>query len=260
MVNWLNNTFDTCKFISHSTNPEQIISECTNKMHEIDRLFVWTDKFVMCKYHYCAVLVELAGGTHKTISCSGAMMGWGDPTAQQVFNPISNQDMHLSFMHTYPVEWPLSGKDYYYIKDTRMSFPDNVVNINCTDDFKTCFEFETGTSQCLGNTEDIPIIDSTFSFIIGVNVAVATAAMIFFGLGIYIKRLGRNATMLIYFFPLLGIALVMRGFLLLSLGPYVAGNILVIYLFPTIYLSVSSMRDAEKRRRVYKKIDLADPK
>jgi len=255
-MSWLNNTFDNCKFVSHSSDPLQIVSECTNKMNEIDRNFVWKDRFVMCKFHYCQVLVELAGGAHNTISCSGAMIGWtSDKRADKIFNPITNQDLTYYAMQELPdgaVEWPLSGLTHWYLKDARMTFPENVVNINCTDNYQTCYEFESGASECLGNVNGQFMMDSVFSFVIGLNISLAVAAIVYFGMGRYIRRLGQYPIIFIYFFPLAAITLVLRGFLILSLGAYIAGNLLIIYLFPTIYLAVSSTRDTEKRRRVYK--------
>lgn len=263
-MSWLNNTFDNCQFVSHSSNPLQIVAQCTNKMHEISRTFVWEDKFVMCKWHHCHIMVELAGGSHRTISCSGAMLGWnGDSAPQNIFNPISNQDLLMDYMQELPdgsAEWPLSGWSFYYFKDNRMTFPEPVVDINCTDTFRTCYEFESGASECIGNVEGHFIMDSLFSFVIGLNIALAVTSIIYFSAGRYVRRLGQYTNMLIYFFPLAAITLMLKGFLIFSLGAYILGNVLIIYLFPTIYLAVSSTRDSEKRRRIYKRIDLDEYK
>lgn len=235
----------------------QIIAQCTNKMHEISRNFVWNDQFTMCKYHYCTILTQMAGEGHNSISCSGAMMAWGSfSTSDRVYNPITNQDLVWDSMHPLPdgaVEWPLSGMKHYYFKDARMTFPENVMSVNCTDDFRTCYEFESGKSECIGNTEGQFIMDSMFSFVIGLNIALAVAAIIYFGMGRHIRRLGQYTIMSIYFFPLAALTLLLRGFIIFSLGAYVAGNLLIVYLFPTIYLAVSSTRGAEKRRRIYRR-------
>lgn len=177
--------------------------------------------------------------------------------AGQIYNPITNQDLVWDSMYALPdgsVEWPLSGMDFYYIKDARMSFPEDVVNVNCTDDFKTCYEFSSGTSECIGNVEGQFIMDSVFSFVLGLNIALATAAIIYFSMGRYIRRLGQYTVMTIYFFPLAALTLMMRAFIIFSMGAYIAGNLLIIYLFPTIYLAVSSSRGAEKRRRLYTRL------
>jgi hypothetical protein len=251
----LSNTFDHCDFVSHSSDPIQIVAQCTNNMHEISRNFVWNDKFVMCKYHYCTILTQMAGDRHNTISCSGAMLSWGsEPDGGTIYNPITNQDLTWGSMHALPdgsVEWPLSGMDFYYFKDARMTFPEDVVNVNCTDDFKTCYEFDSGASECIGNIDGQFIMDSVFSFVIGLNIALAVAAIIYFGMGRYVRRLGQYTVMTIYFFPLAALTLMIRAFIIFNMGAYIAGNLLIIYLFPTIYLAVSSSRGAEKRRRLY---------
>lgn len=255
----LSNKFDQCEFTSHSSNPEQIIAQCTNSMNEISRNFIWDNQFVMCKYHYCGILSQLVGEEHNTITCSGAVLAWGStPTSNRIFNPVVNQDLYWENMMALPdgfVEWPLSGLSYYYYKDNRMVFPENVININCTDDFKTCYKFESGRSECLGNVGDQIIIDSTFSFVLGLNIALAVTAIIYFAMAKYFKSLSHYTIMVIYFFPLAAITLLLQGLIILSLGAYILGNLLMIYFFPSLYLLISSSRNAEKKRRIYNRLN-----
>lgn len=238
---WLNNTFDKCRFIQHSSNPEQVVSECTNYLHDSERLFVYRNNFAMCKYHYCAVLFELAGEHHNKLSCSGAIYAWGSGLdAKYSFNPVVNVDVDFERMNSLPsgtIEWPLSGKTFYYLKDSRMEFYSEITDVNCTDDFKTCLSFEGGGSMCFGNVGDVMIIDSLFAFALGMITGLMMLILVYIVVSMRYVSLSNLKLVVINAIPLLGIVFILHGFTLISVGAFVLGNVLVGLLVPVGYVA-----------------------
>jgi hypothetical protein len=133
---------------------------------------------------------------------------------------VANQDFHTEEMMGYPLGLPLSGKTYYYVKDNRMAFDENIVSLDCSDWMQTCVYFEDSTSTCFGNTSGVPIFDDVSSFLFGVNVALVV------GLGVFwMDRLAtRWETSISYVLLLLSLGLILCGSLPVSRGSYVVGT------------------------------------
>lgn len=234
----LENTLERCSLQYHSSSPDQLIAQCTNVMHEVDRLLVYKNEFAMCKKHYCAILKNIADGTHNTISCSGLILRWSDVDKHRTFNAVSNRDFHFDKMIPLPYGFveklPFTFKEYFYVKDSRSVFEKDVFDLKCTNNLKTCYSTYvngTKTEECLGNLNDDLIIDDDLSFAGGI--LLATVLLIFFFIfKNVLLYYNKHIIILTTAIPLIAFTLFLNSIFLMSYGSFILGWITVLLTLP----------------------------
>lgn len=237
---WFNNTFDKCRILGHQDDPNYRVLYCLNILNDYDKHFIYQDNFAMCENHYCAVVYDITDLSHSIVTCSGAIFSFqGD----NYFNPINIFSPVLDELIQFPgtsLDFLASNFGYYYVKDSRSSFSQNVVGVNCTNDFATCLTFEDGSSFCMGNVKDVLVIHPVASFIIGVCIALMFVTLVFLVLRQYVEYFRNIVMITIYTIPLVGMTLVMNSVFAITIMAYVVGNITVMIAFPLITVYVES--------------------
>lgn len=231
-MSFYNNTFDSCDFIPHSTGNGQQVMYCINFMNNHLKHFVYDNQYSMCKNHYCVVTNDVSNLEHRVVSCSGAIIRFNE---NDYFNPINTKRPLFDDLVKLPSNIPdfLSfGNDYYYLHDSRTTFNKDVMKINCTNDYKTCVEFDDGSSRCFGNISNIKIFDSLSSFIIGSNMTLIIVSMIYLGLKPYFRYARHVFTFFNIVFPVLAIALILNGTMAIITLPYVLGCLVIVCIVP----------------------------
>jgi hypothetical protein len=232
----LRNNFDVCTFLSHSSDSSRLVVRCVGMLNEVRLDMLSGDKFAMCSNHYCMVLGDLSGGVHDTISCSGAVLSFGDGP-ENMYNPLGMSDLLVGGMNALPqsvLGIVVNSLDYYYLSDVRLQFSSAVVGINCSDDFETCVHLGDSSSLCFGNTEHDFIISSSSAFVLGVNVALVFGGVFYFVMRNRIRAEEKKTLLWLFSVPIIALAMLARGVFRVNIYAYIFGNCLALLLFPTI--------------------------
>lgn len=235
-----NNTYDSCIILPHQSDSDYNVLSCVNILNERDKHFLYEDQFAMCANHYCAIVFDITSLTHSMITCSGAILSFQETS---YFNPINAFTPITSDLKEFPqnlLDIISNNFKYYYLKDSRTTFRNNVVKINCTNDYSTCLEFEDGRSFCMGNIKDIIILHPISSFVIGIAIAMAFTTLVYVALRPYIHYIKNVITISVYTIPLIGMFLIMNSVFAISISYYIIGNILVMTMLPLITTFVDS--------------------
>lgn len=223
------NKYDSCKVIDHEDSPDYRVLKCQNYMNEIDQHFIYNNQFAMCKYHYCAIVYDVSDLTHSILTCSGAIFRF-DTT--KFFNPLNVYVPDFEEIKALPKDTFENTFEKYYLKDSRTSFSQDIDSVNCTNNYKTCLTFDDGNSVCIGSVDDIFVLDSFPSFIIGVMTAILFSTFVYLTLRRFVRYFRNIVIIVMYFVPLLSIALIFNSVLVLSYLPYVLGNLVVMFSIP----------------------------
>jgi hypothetical protein len=246
----LSNYFDECKLEEVDGITDKIFT-CKNFMGQIDRHVLYSDKYAICEYHYCVIQKNRQYGSHTTLSCSGAMMRFGSDN--QFFNPITPFEVKFSEMVRMPISSvELMGVEleYYYSKDVRTIFSEDIIDLNCTNDFKTCLTFNNATT-CFGNINNQEIIHSEQALVWGSMTSLVLGSFVVFVLMPKLRHRGLFYMLAMYLIPLIGIVLIYSGIILGAKIPFIMSGVFVFLLFPIIYYT---LRDVHKDSKNYKKL------
>lgn len=242
--------FDRCEFTRDGDINENVMS-CINFMGQIDKNIVYSDKFSICEYHYCSILKDRQSGRHNTLSCSGGILRLGDDN--QFFNPITPFKIKFDEMVRMPmssVELMAAELEYYYAKDIRTSFSEDIIDLNCTNDFKTCIQFNNGT-LCFGNTFDQKLVGSREALVWGSMTSLVVGAFVIFVLMPRFKNRGMFYMLFTYLLPLAGIIFLYAGLVLGPKIPFIMSSVMVFLLFPILYYS---LRDFSEQSNPYQQV------
>jgi hypothetical protein len=188
----------------------------------------------MCRYHYCAIVYDITALTHSILTCSGAILNF---QGSKFFNPINVYTPMLEDMKPYPnsmIDFFGNQFQYYYIKDSRSSFAENIISVNCTNDFTTCIQFEGGKSFCMGNVQDIRVLHPLSSFVLGTIVAMFFVTIVYISLSHLINYFRNVVATTLYIVPIVGMSLVINAVFAIHTAAYVIGIFLVLVLVPLI--------------------------
>jgi len=236
----LSNKYDRCKIIEVEESDNTILA-CSNLLNEKDSHYLYNNEYTMCENHYCAVILDIADNSHKKLTCSGIILRF---QGENFFNPLNVYTPKLDGLIEYPnSDFNLFGSpfEFFYVKDSRSNFNANIKSVNCTNDFATCVTFEDDRSFCMGNVQDVLIIHSTASFIIGLCVSLFFITVVFLSLRQYVDYMKHFITLFVYTIPLVGVALIANSMFAMSTSMYITGNIIVIIVFPLLTTYVDSM-------------------
>lgn len=230
-----------------------MVFECINFMGQVDRNYMYTpESSAVCNYHYCVILKDRVSSRHNTISCSGAVMRFGDDN--YFFNPITPFVMDFSSMLPMPssaVDLLSTGIDFYYTKDVQTTFAQDIMLVNCTNDFKTCLTF-ANTSTCFGNMDDMTVIHSEKAITFGAMSSLAVGAFVIFILMPKLHDKPPWYVFLMYVMPIVAIALIYSGVALSPRIPFVLGAFMVMWSFPFIFYG---FRDVYRNTDGYKAVE-----
>jgi hypothetical protein len=194
----------------------------------------------LCKFHYCAVLNERVDNTHNKLTCSGVVMQFG---TDDYFNPITPYLLDLNLMKPMPtssVNVLSTDIAYYYAKDIRTTFYNDILSVNCTNDLKTCITFNN-SSMCFGNVDDVHLISSQQAVAWGAMTSLIVGAFVVFVVMPRISKWRGGTYMLfLYLVPLVGTIFIYFGVALSPKTPFVVGILIITWTFPLVYYS---MRD-----------------
>jgi hypothetical protein len=207
--------FDKCSILTIKGITEKVLS-CINFMGDVKKNIIYNNKYAICEYHYCSILKNRGTGRHNTLSCSGGIMRFGDDN--KFFNPLTPFEIKFDEMVQMPmstVELMAVDLEYYYTNDIRTTFSQDIINLNCTNTFKTCLTFSNAT-LCFGNTYDQSIIHSEQALVWGSMTSLFVGSFVVFILMPRLKDRGMFYLLFTYLFPLIGIILIYSG---LFLGP-----------------------------------------
>jgi hypothetical protein len=227
------NWFSLCFVDDHSSGRE--IFSCMNIMGESFKHFVYNSKIAMCEYHTCLVIQNRDDDSHNELVCSGAILRFGDD--KYYFNPLTPFGIDFDKMLQLPestVDYFSRNVQYYFQNDVRSTFSSDIVDINCTNDMRTCITFND-SSVCFGNKDDIGIIHSSASLVNGVIVAFTLGSIAYLFLKKEVSEYPLSFVFLFYIVPLVGIGMMYNGWFLSMSIPYLLGNIIVIVSFQLIY-------------------------
>lgn len=219
------NNYDECLITSHPDDPNYRILSCKNYMNEQDKHFLYDNQFAMCNNHYCAITFDVTDLTHKILTCSGSIFKFDK---EKFFNPLNIYKPSFDELLPLPSDVFATEFENYYLKDSRTAFSDNLVSVNCSNDYSTCLEFENGESFCMGNAKDIFIINSFPSFIIGIMISLLFVTFIFLSLRQYIRYFRNIVMIFMYAVPLISIALIFNSLFAMSFVSYAIGNIIIV--------------------------------
>jgi len=232
------NLFSSCVVDTHSSGVDILV--CLNKMGGRSREFVYNKQISMCEYHMCSILYTRSTGKHDTVSCSGAIMRFGND--MNYFNPLT--PFGLDFDRMLPLS--SSAVDYfsfmhqYYFQDgVRSRFNEDIISINCTNNLKTCLTFHN-SSICFGNLAGTTIHHSSNALVHGMIVGATCGLLWYF---IFEKELERGVlkhsiTYLSFYLILwiVGVSLIYIGMFLTMCIPYMIGVLVSLFLGVLIYV------------------------
>lgn len=235
------NRFTQCTAEDHSSGGE--VLACVNTMGDRHRHFVYNSKIAMCEYHMCTILVDRKDDAHDTIACSGAIMRFSNDL--YYFNPLT--PFGLDFDEMLPmarsaVDYFAIQYQYYFQADVRSKFAEPIMNINCTNNMKTCLTFRN-SSLCFGNVKETTILHSTESLIHGIIVAFTVGAVCYLLLKKHVKNFPLSFVFLFYIVPLIGIGMSYNGWFLSMTVPYMMGNGIVLFIFIMLYYPLRDLND-----------------
>jgi hypothetical protein len=242
------NNYDTCEITGHRDDPTYRVLSCTNILNENDKHFLYNNKFSMCANHYCAITYDITSQKHNTLTCSGSILVFKDSS---FFNPINILRPLIEQL----IQFPSTSNDlfgnnfrYYYVKDTRTSFVEDIIDLNCTNDFSTCLKFENGASFCMGNVLDVRILRSIPSLVLGFSTSFLIVCVVYLLLREHLGYMKNFVTVFVYCFPLLGISLIMNYYFAINVTSYVFGNIIVVFFFPLLISYTETYFSAYNRK------------
>jgi hypothetical protein len=241
----LENYFDTCD-IDDSDSPA--VFSCLNFMGDTDKNYLYGDNVALCEYHYCMIIESRTTGKHDTLSCSGAIMRFGDDN--YYFNPITPFIADFKKMKPMPpsaVELMSLEIDYYYAKDVRTRFNQEIETVKCTNDFKTCVTFDNST-LCFGNIRNQHIVHTPQALTWGTMSSLLIGAFTIF---IVVPKMRTRApwqVFVMYLLPIASVILIYFGLILSPKLPFAAGNFLVMWAFPLVFYT---MRDVYRNSEEY---------
>lgn len=239
------NYFDSCR-VNNTGTPAKIT--CQNFMGQIDTNYLHENKLALCEYHYCAIIKTKPNGNHDTLSCSGAIMRFGDN--DYFYNPITPLKVDFSKMKPMPsssVGLFSTSIDFYYAKDVRTRFDRNILSVNCTNSFKTCLVFEDKT-LCLGNVHNQHFVTSQQALTWGAVVSLFIGAFVVFCVMPIMYKRPSWQVFVMMLLPVGASILLFSGIALGAVFPFVVGNFLVLWTFPVVYYS---MRDVYRKSGEY---------
>ena len=250
------NIFSLCTVDDHSNGGE--IFSCMNIMGDKTTYFIHDSKIAMCEYHTCLVLSNKNDNSHKQLACSGAILRMGDDL--YYYNPLTPFGINFDKMLPLPKSTvdSFSGEyQYYFQNDVRSTFSENIMDINCTNDMRTCLTF-TNNSICFGNIENNVIIHSLSSLIYGVIVAFTFGTIMYVLLKKKVIQYPLSFVFTFYIIPLIGLGMMYNGLFLTMAIPYVTGNIIVLALFQFMYYTLRdiniylhNIKEKDSRRNKY---------
>lgn len=165
------NTFDRC----HRDVDNAEILTCSNFLNDQASFLVEDngDYVANCAYHQCVVMRDAYSLDKNVLSCSGLVFEF-DASSSSMFVPLTSN----VFLKENAIALPqrlldqLSSRfSYYYVKDVRTVFSQNISKVVCDDGFKTSITLEDGSVIHWGNLEDEPILHGLESFLVGLSVA-----------------------------------------------------------------------------------------
>lgn len=246
----LRNWFSSCSVVKHSSGND--VFSCINIMGENMRHFVYNSKISMCEYHTCFVVDNLDSGRHNELVCSGSILRFNDDL--YYFNPLTPFGIDFNKMLPLPtstVDYYSKNVQYYFQNDVRSIFADDIIDINCTNNMRTCLTF-SNSSICFGNIEETSIIHSTSSLLHGIIIAFFFGALCFVVLRKHIGDYPISFIMAFYIVPLVGCGMIYYGLLLSMWIPYLIGNMLSISIMQFMYYPMHNMhrliKDKEKNK------------
>jgi hypothetical protein len=236
----LSTYFDKCD-VGRIEGISEDVMTCINSMGENDIHVLYDSKRAVCEYHYCAIILNRDTDRHNKITCSGGILNFGDGL---FFNPITPFIMKFADMVALPPSAvDVMGVDmgYYYVKDVRTTFAENVIGINCTNDFKTCLTF-SDTSVCFGNVRDINVHHSSNVVVWGVISSLFIGAFVIFILMPKFKRWSLWYLIAAYLIPVIGVSCLYVGIFIAPDMPFIMANMMIFALFPIIYYPMRDLK------------------
>lgn len=238
----LRNQFSLCTVDDHSSGGE--VLSCLNTMGDRHRYFVYDSQVAMCEYHMCVIVLDRKDNAHNQLVCSGGIMRFGDDL--YYFNPLTpfgiNFDKMLPLSRS-SVDYFATNVQYFFQSDVRSTFQHDIMEVNCTNNMRTCIKF-SNSSVCFGNVEDTAIIHSTESLIYGIVVSFFVGALCY----IFIRDRVPDDKSLYYVFafyliPLVGIGMFFNGWFLTIPIPYIMGNAIVLFIIQSLYYPLRDFKN-----------------
>lgn len=245
---FLRNQFTMCTVDDHSSGG-QVLS-CLNTMGDRHRYFVYDSKVAMCEYHMCTVILDRKDNAHNQIACSGAIMRFGDD--KYYFNPLTPFGINFGKMlpmSRSAVDYFAVNVQYFFQSDVRSTFENDIMDINCTNDMRTCLTF-TNKTLCFGNVEDTTIIHSTESLIHGIIISFLVGSLCYIFLRKEVKWFPLSFVFAFYIVPLVGIGMAYCGWFLSMSIPYLMGNAIVLFLFQFLYYPLRDLNEYITNKRI----------
>lgn len=237
----LSTYFDECS-VDYREGFSQQISSCINFMGQTDTHVLFENKIAVCEYHHCVIPINGATNRHNILSCSGGILNFGEGL---FLNPVTPFIMDFDSMVRLPpsaVDLMAGNLQYYYAKDIRTAFEHDIVDINCTNDFKTCLTF-ANTSTCFGNVDDVNVHHSEEMLVWGVINSLFIGSFVVFVLFNRFKSWTLWHFIAAYLCPVVAMVSMYAGIFLAPLIPFVMMNLIVFALFPIVHYT---MRDVVK--------------
>lgn len=241
--------FDNCELSTVEGIPQTILS-CINFMGETDQHVVFNNKYAICEYHYCAIILNRVTNRHNTLTCSGGIMRFGDDN--YFFNPITLFKLDFSKMLPLPtsaVEVLGYGLEFFYSKDIRTTFQDDIMDVTCTNDFQTCLRFHNGT-VCFGNTQDIGIMHTPQAYMWGCVNSIILGAFVLFFLTPRLKDRHLWYLFFLFVIPVAGVSLIVAGTTLGPKIPFTLGSLTILILYPFAHYLLKDMNEEPKYQRI----------
>jgi hypothetical protein len=167
------------------------------------------------------------------------------------FNPLTPHGLEFSemvVMTPSSVDVLASSFQYFYHNDVRSTFTNDLVNVNCTNDFKTCVNTNT-SSICFGNTGETQVIHSLNALIYGLVTTALIGTLMYLILRKKSDPYSTTFLSIFYVLPVIGTTLILLGLLLMPIIPYLLGIAIIMGIFPYIYFpAVDLNKNLEKRR------------
>lgn len=253
MAGVLGTYFDTCSLLRITGIPQNVLS-CVNFMGQKDRHVLYNKKYTMCEYHYCAIIQSRVTGRHNTVTCSGGIMHFEN---DKFFNPVTPFIVDFTMMMEMPessVELMGVDLDFYYAKDIRTTFSDDIYDLNCTNDFGTCLTF-SNTSVCFGNTQGVGMVRSKEALVWGSMTSLVLGSFVLFVLAPRLKDRSSFYMILLYIIPFVSAILFYSGIILGPKVPFIMSGCLVFLLFPIVFYV---FRDVGQNATQYKQVKLRE--
>lgn len=225
------NFFDRC-VIEDLTSSLLKTIECTNFMN--DR-YISTIKdisdIISCKYHLCIASINQDDSSKHVLSCSGAVLKY---SSESFLNPLIDKSINIDIALPLPngiVETISPNLKYYYVKDVRTVFKDDILSMSCSDDFLTTVKLKNGDEHMWGNIENENIFHSGISFVLGIVITISCYIVTFWFLKLWVDNMEslnkRLIKMIIFSFLIALLSLVLFHVAITELFSFIFGVIFI---------------------------------